>query len=148
MKTVFSLSLAIVSLAVAGIALAAPMMGGWGMNSPYGRIYDTRTVETVSGEVLRIDRIRPMRGMSYGVHIALKTDKGEIPVHLGPAWYINRQSPAIKPGDRLEIKGSKVMFRGKPVIIAAEVSKGDEVLKLRDDNGYPAWAGWRRGRQY
>ncbi len=146
MKKTFSLSLVIMSAAIAGIALAAPMMGGWGMGSRYGRMYDTHTVETVSGEVVRIDRIKPMRGMSYGIHIALKTDKGEIPVHLGPAWYIDRQSPAIKVGDRVEVKGSRVMFQGTPVIIAAEVNRGGEVLKLRDDSGYPAWAGWRRGR--
>jgi hypothetical protein len=28
-----------------------------------------------------------------------------------------------------------------------EVKKGDEVLKLRDDNGFPVWSGWRR-RQF
>ncbi len=148
MKKTFSLALAIMSVTVTGMALASPMMGGWGMNSRYGRMYDPRTVETVSGEVLKIDKIMPMRGMSYGIHIALKTGKGEIPVHLGPAWYIDRQSPAIKAGDKLEVKGSRIMFRGEPVIIAAEIRKGDEILKLRDDSGYPAWAGWRRGRQY
>lgn len=146
MKKTFSVSMTIMLLAFAGAAFAGPMMGGWGMGSRYGRMYDTKTVETVSGEVLNIDKIRPMRGMSYGIHITLKTDKGEIPVHLGPAWYIDRQSPAIKAGDRIEVKGSRVMFQGKPAIIAAEVSKGDEVLRLRDDRGYPAWAGWRRGR--
>ncbi|MBK8981835.1 MAG: hypothetical protein IPM38_05805 [Ignavibacteria bacterium] len=30
------------------------------------------------------------------------------------------------------------------VIIAKEIIKGDEVLTLRDDNGYPYWAGWRK----
>jgi hypothetical protein len=25
-----------------------------------------------------------------------------------------------------------------------EVKKGDEVLKLRDDTGFPVWSGWRR----
>ena len=26
----------------------------------------------------------------------------------------------------------------------AEVKKGDEVLKIRDENGLPFWSGWRR----
>lgn len=30
------------------------------------------------------------------------------------------------------------------LFIAAEVKKGDEVLKLRDENGMPYWAGWRK----
>jgi hypothetical protein len=36
------------------------------------------------------------------------------------------------------------MFDGKPTIIAAEVKKGDGILKLRDKNGFPMWAGWRK----
>jgi hypothetical protein len=45
---------------------------------------------------------------------------------------------------RVEVKGSCITFGGNPAIIAAEVKKGDDVMKLRDDNGVPAWAGWRR----
>jgi hypothetical protein len=33
---------------------------------------------------------------------------------------------------------------GKPVIIAAEIKKGDALMTLRDNSGIPAWAGWRR----
>jgi len=42
------------------------------------------------------------------------------------------------------VKGSRFTLGGKPAIIAAEVKKGDEVLKLRDDAGFPMWIGWRR----
>jgi hypothetical protein len=45
---------------------------------------------------------------------------------------------------RIEVKGSRVTFEGKPALIAAEVRKGDEVLKLRDEAGMPLWSGWRR----
>jgi hypothetical protein len=44
----------------------------------------------------------------------------------------------------VEVTGSRVTFRNKSAIIAAEVKKGDEVLRLRDSNGIPVWAGWRR----
>jgi hypothetical protein len=50
----------------------------------------------------------------------------------------------IMPGDKIEVKGSRITFQGKPTIIAAEVKKGEETLKLRDENGFPVWAGWRR----
>ncbi|HEU4344281.1 MAG TPA: hypothetical protein VFU31_22205 [Candidatus Binatia bacterium] len=46
--------------------------------------------------------------------------------------------------DRVEVKGARITFEGKPAIIASEVKKGDEVLRLRDDAGFPVWAGWRR----
>lgn len=118
--------------------------GGWGPGGPYARMYDPKTVESVTGEVVKIDSVVPMKGMSGGVHVVLKTDRGEVSLHLGPQWYLENQDVKIMPGDKLEVSGSRVMVQGKPAIIAAEVKKGDEVLKLRDDAGVPAWAGWRR----
>jgi hypothetical protein len=118
--------------------------GGWGPGGQYARIYDPKTIETVSGEVTKVEYATPMRGMSAGVHIAVKTDKGEMSVHLGPAWYLENQDVKIEPKDRVEVKGSQVTFGGKPAIIAAEVTKGAETLKLRDESGRPVWAGWRR----
>jgi hypothetical protein len=50
----------------------------------------------------------------------------------------------IAAKNKVEVKGSRITFGGKPVIIAAEVKKGDEVLKLRDDAGFPVWIAWRR----
>ncbi len=118
--------------------------GGWGQGSQYGRMYDPKTVETITGTVEKVDKITPSRGMSYGVHTTVKTDKETIDVHLGPGWYIENQDIKIMPGDKIEVKGSRVTYQGKPVIIAAEIKKGDEVLQLRDESGYPSWAGWRR----
>jgi hypothetical protein len=130
-------------------ALAGPWQGwrgsgGWGAGGNYQRMYNASTVETISGDVVSIDKITPTKGMSYGVHVMLKTGKEMIPVHLGPAWYVERLDTKISKGDTVEVKGSRITYNGKPAIIAAEVKKGDAVLKLRDDNGYPAWAGWRR----
>ena len=119
--------------------------GGWGPGSAYGRMYDPKTVEIVTGEVVKVDRITPMRGMSSGVHLVVKTDKGDVSVHLGPQWYLENQDVKIEPKDKVEIKGSRVTLQGQATLIAAEVKKGDEVLKLRDDAGVPMWAGWRRG---
>ncbi len=118
--------------------------GGWGMGSQYNRMYNPKTVETISGEVVNVDKITPMKGMSYGIHLTLKTEKETISVHLGPDWFIERQDIKIEPKDKIEVTGSRIMFEDKPAIIAAEVKKGDGTLKLRDENGVPVWAGWRR----
>ena len=119
--------------------------GGWGPGSQYGRLYDPKMVETISGEVVKVDRIAPLRGMSAGVHLLVKTDTGKVSVHLGPLWYLENQDVKIQPKDKVEIKGSRVTVQGRPALIAAEVKKGDETLKLRDDAGVPVWSGWRRG---
>jgi len=118
--------------------------GGWGSGTPYGRLYDPKTAETLAGEVVGVNTITPLKGMSSGVHLTLKTGQESISVHLGPAWFLQRQDIKIKPGDKIEIQGSRITFQGKPAMIAAEVKKGDEILKLRDENGFPVWSGWRR----
>jgi hypothetical protein len=118
--------------------------GGWGPGTPYNRMYDPKAVETIAGEVTRVDRITPAKGMSGGIHMLVKTDKETISVHLGPSWYLENQDVKIEPKDKVEVKGSRITFGGKPAIIAAEIKKGDEVLKLRDESGFPVWAGWRR----
>jgi hypothetical protein len=143
------LLIAMLMVSVAVTAFAAPGKGGrgsggWEMGGTYQRMYNPATVETVTGEVISVDRITPMKGMGAGIHLQLKTEKETISVHLGPAWYIERLDARIEKGDKIEAKGSRVTVAGKPAIIAAEVKKGDALLKLRDDSGIPAWAGWRR----
>jgi len=118
--------------------------GGWGMGSAYQRMFNPATVETVSGEVISVDRITPMKGMGSGIHLQLKSSKATITVHLGPSWFMERLDDRIEKGDAIEVKGSHVTLAGKPVIIASEVKKGDALLKLRDDSGIPVWSGWRR----
>jgi hypothetical protein len=118
--------------------------GGWGPGSPYMRLYDPKTVETLTGEVVSADLVTSMEGMSQGVHLTIKTDKETIPVHLGPSWYLENQEMKFVPKDQVQVKGSRVTFAGKPAIIAAEVKKGDDVLVLRDENGLPAWSAMRR----
>jgi hypothetical protein len=140
----------VLSICTAGVSFAAGpgMRGGgscgWGTGSKYGRMYNPQTVETVSGKVVMVDKVTPMKGMSSGIHLVLSTDKGDVSVHLGPAWYIDRQDTSVKAGDTVEVKGSRVEIAGKPVVIAAEVKKGDETLMLRDESGIPLWSGWRR----
>jgi len=131
-------------------AWAQPGMGpgggqgrGWGAGDPYNRLYNPKAVETLSGEVVSLEKFAPGRRMSYGVHFTLKTDKETIPVHLGPSWYVEKQAVAIAQGDKVEVTGSRVTYQGQPAIIAAEVKKDGQVLKLRDANGVPAWAGQR-----
>jgi hypothetical protein len=85
-----------------------------------------------------------MKGMNYGIHIMLKSEKEVIEVHLGPAWFIERLDTKIEKNDNVEIKGSRVMMAGKQIIIAQELSKDNNTLILRDSAGVPVWAGWRR----
>ena len=148
-KAVASLSIVFLLLFIASLSFAQQWQGwrgsgGWGMGTNYQRMYDPATVETLSGTVVSVEKITPAKGMYYGIHLILKTDKETIPVHLGPAWYVERLDTKIEKGDHIQVSGSRVTIAGKPAIIAAEVKKGDTTLVLRDSAGIPAWAGWRR----
>jgi DNA helicase TIP49 (TBP-interacting protein) len=141
---------------IAVLPLALGILGSIAASSlaqgPHGRgagtrIYDSRTVETVNGEVVSVDRIAPANGRSGGVHLTLKTDRETIPVHLGPAWYVDAQKVRVERGDHVEVEGSRVSVEGKPAIIAREVKKGGQTLTLRNAAGVPAWAGRGAGRR-
>jgi hypothetical protein len=87
-----------------------------------------------------------MPGMTEGVSLLLTMKTVSIPIHLGPAWYIEHRDTPIEVGDHVEVLGAKAFRAGLPAVIATEVRRGKSVLVLRDAKGIPVWAGWRRGR--
>jgi hypothetical protein len=113
----------------------------------YARMFDPKNLETYIGEVTTIDQLKPGYGMSDRVWLGLKTDKGMILVILGPTWFHKMQSLKLEPQDQLEIKGSMITGMEEPMFIATEVRKGDQVLKLRDDSGYPVWSPPRKKQE-
>lgn len=144
-----ALLVTVIAVSLAAPASGAPWQqwrgsGGWGMGGAYQRMYDPAKVETVTGQVVSVDQVTMGKGPGNGIHLQLKTEGETIPVHLGPSWYIERLDTRIEKGDRLEVKGARVVMDRKPALIAAEVRKGDALLRLRDESGIPAWSGWRR----
>lgn len=121
--------------------------GGWGHKSDYQRMYKPQTIVTVKGIVEEVEQIIPITGMCSGIHLKLKTDSEVKSIHLGPSWFIERQYIKIEKGDAVEVTGSKIEYKGEPVVIAAEIKKEDSILKLRDENGYPRWSGSRRRKR-
>jgi hypothetical protein len=144
--TVIAILFATNSFAQMGMGYKWRGSGGWGMGTPYQRMYDPAKVETIKGAVEAVETVAPMKGMHRAVSLILKTEKETIPVHLGPEWYIERLDTKILKGDSIEVRGSRISFNGKPIIIAAEIKKekGEHIIVLRDDAGIPVWAGWRK----
>lgn len=118
---------------------------GWGMGSQYNRMYNVNTVETITGEVIRVNKITPAKGMSSGIHLLVKTGKEIISVHLGPSWFMDKQKIEINIKDKVTVTGSRITYQGNPAIIASEITSGNMTFTLRDKNGYPVWSG-SRGR--
>jgi hypothetical protein len=143
----------LVALAAAvSIGVAAPPgfgwrgSRGWAVDGSYGRLFDPKSVVTIRGTIASLREVTPMKGMGMGVHLMLKTDAETVDVHLGPLWFLESQDADLKAGDAIEVRGSRVQIDKRPALIAIEIKRGGDVLVLRDADGLPRWAGWRRGR--
>ena len=126
------------------------MLGGvsWGQTVPQegkdsgpGGLYDPQTLVTVAGTVVSTTPAPVKPGLPYLVYLTMQTGKGKLTIFLGPSHYVDKLPVQIKVLDKIQVTGSKVMWEGSRVILAAEVKKGDKVQKLRDPDGVPVWSG-------
>jgi hypothetical protein len=138
----------LVSIFVSCLALVG---AAWGQTAPQevrgsspGGLYNPKTVVTVAGTVVSMTPSPVKPGLPYLVYLTMQTGPGKINIFLGPSLYIEKMLLHINLLDRIQVTGSKIIWEGSPVILAAEVKKGDQVEKLRDPDGVPLWSG--RGR--
>ncbi len=103
------------------------------------RTYSRAAFETVSGEIIDVYEATSRQGYRSGLHLLIKANEETIDVHLGPISYIEGQNFNFEPGDALEIKGDRFKDSPMPTMTAIEVTKDNETLTLRDDDGFPMW---------
>lgn len=115
---------------------------GWGRNSDYNKKFDPKAMVTVQGKVTKIDRqARPLPGMAQGFAATIQTDQGEEVVQVGPIWFTSyfKQKWDVKPGDAVEVTGSRVKIGNKPIIMAVQGKKDNLVMTCRSKSGKPVW---------
>jgi len=101
--------------------------------------YDQATQQSFEGIVIEAkDYSCPVSG-GVGSHITLKGEIGTIEVHLAPATFMKQYEISINKGDRLTVVGSKIVFEGKPALIAKTVVLGRDTFNFRDPKGRPLW---------
>jgi hypothetical protein len=138
MRNIKRLSLSVVIVAVAAVAYA--QRGGGGNYNPATEVTMTGTVESVE------NMPSPGRG-GGGLHLKLTAPSGPIEVHVGPSSFVASKNVTFAKGDTLKVVGSQVTMGGQGVVIAREITKGDQVLTLRDAKGFPLWSGRGRSSQ-
>jgi hypothetical protein len=100
---------------------------------------------TITGKVSRVFTETLQDNMYPGMAMIVDTkDHGQVRVHLGPVWYLERQEFNLVPGQVVQVKGICLEEKGKTRLIAAQVTVGDSVLMLRDAAGRPMWEAWRK----
>jgi hypothetical protein len=135
----------LVGLSLLSLVLAASSSGQEGLDKGTGPsgLYNPDTVVIISGIV--IAKTQPSaKGLPQLVYLTLKTETGKITVFLGPDLYVEKLPVQIKILDKIQVTGSKIAWEGKPVILAAEIKRGDQILQLRHPNGVPVWSGPQR----
>jgi sporulation protein YlmC with PRC-barrel domain len=121
-----------------------PRGGGWGVDTPYGRLYDPEKEETISGQVVSIETSAPMPGMAPGMQMLVQTEDGQSTrEQVGPAWYLERQDLDMQKNTHVQVTGARADIDGQPVLMAREVQFDGQVITLRDAQGMPMWSSLR-----
>lgn len=105
----------------------------------YSRKYDSETVEEFSGKIIQISSSPDDEDSVSGVKILVEEEEEIMPIHLGPAWFINRQFKPFKTDEKVSVRGSRIHFKGEDVIVAQLLKRGKINYRLRDDSGSPFW---------
>ena len=104
-------------------------------------MYDSSNIIAVNGEIMEVILVKSKRPEKAGMHLILKSDKKDtLEILLGPKHYVDEQKFTLKENDKIKVIGSKVIMNQKEVIIAREIEKEDQLLRLRDENGIPLWS--------
>jgi hypothetical protein len=137
-----------------GITVVAHQHHGPGQHW-YGAVptYNSQTEASFTGVVQAVNRI-PASGQYcwntahvYGAQLTLTTATETIDVHLGPAAMLDAKNVTTACGDTVTILGSRVTLGGTPVLLAKEITRGEETWTLRDPAGFLLW-NYRGGFPY
>ncbi len=142
----------LLGLLVWGSALAGPAWSGRGQGfrpCPYApyvcQMKGICKPFDESGKVAQVLTETLEGGMYPGMAVVLDTtNRGQVTVHLGPVWYLERQEFDLEPGQEVQVQGICLEEQGKPRLIAAQLTVDDHVLLLRDAEGRPMWEAWRK----
>jgi len=135
---------------IGGAALAAlsgGLMAAYKYKShhrQYEREFDPDNTDEISGTIEEVlysgTEDTPEQGMELLVH----TGDELVAVHIGPVWYLDKQDKGFKSGDSVTVKGSRIIYKHEPALIAQYIMRNGRKLVLRDELGHPVWNAWRR----
>jgi hypothetical protein len=100
--------------------------------------YDVSTETKVKGVVEELQFLPPS-GAKPQARLLMKSGTDDVEVYLCPKTFLDDMGVTFKKGDEIQVTGSKVKLDGAELTLAREVSKGEDKLILRFENGKPVW---------
>jgi hypothetical protein len=103
-------------------------------------------VAEFQGRVVALDATAarsPGSGLGRGSQfVVVRADKEELAIEVGPEAYRQEKGLTLALDDEVTVSGWRLpsaQTAGKPIVLAASVTKGKTVVKLRDDRRRPLW---------
>lgn len=102
-------------------------------------IYDKSNEVRVQGVV---DEVKIAADNNVHLTLTLKPGKGVLDVMIAPQKFLKVMGIIFAKGDRIEVLGSRATADGAPLLLAREVTRDNDVMTMRDEQGKPVWEGW------
>jgi hypothetical protein len=100
--------------------------------------YDVSTETKMKGIVQELKYLPPS-GAKPQARLLMKSGTDDVEIYLCPKSFLDDMGVTFKKGDEIQVTGSKIKLDGAELTLAREVSKGEDKLILRFDNGKPVW---------
>ena len=101
--------------------------------------YDPATEVKIKGVIAEVKDFEcPVSG-GMGAHITLKAGDKNVLVHIALSKFLKDYEMSFAKGEEVEVLGSKVMMDGEEVILAREITRGQNTFMFRDNKGKPLW---------
>lgn len=101
------------------------------------RALKTDSIEDFKGSIKSISRVQYPDGAI--IQVIVSTERGDMKVLLGPAQFVDQEKVKLESGDKIVIKGYRIMVNGEEVIMAQQIDKNGNILRLRDEQRRPIW---------
>jgi hypothetical protein len=102
-------------------------------------VLEPRDVETIVGTVSRVRVLPGAGGAERDVVLVVRTDIGEdVSVAVAPRRIVKSLGLHLRRHDDVQVLGWRIV-RGKPALLAAEITTRWGLFVLRDRHGNPVW---------
>lgn len=101
--------------------------------------YNAATEVSVSGTVEETREFFCPLSDEQGTHLVLHTKDGKLLIHVAPARFLRTQQFVIKPNDEITVVGTRVNYQGQDAMLARQITRGNDMLMVRDHQGRPLW---------
>ncbi len=98
--------------------------------------YDVAKENRLSGTVQQVEEFYCPVTDDRGTHLKLKTENGDVLIHVALARFLRRQNIQFARGDKVEVLGSQIK---SDAMIARQITRGGDTYIFRDPAGKPLW---------